>query len=106
MLTRPLHHLRTNLVAYVALMVALGGTSYAAFAVPRNSVGAAAIRNHVISPVKFDPRTIGASIRYWARVTSTGVVVASNTKVTSRDWGAATGVGVLNFGHALGGCFA
>src|SRR5215207_1083677 len=32
-------HLRSNLVAYLALFVALGGTSYAAGALPRNSVG-------------------------------------------------------------------
>ena len=48
-------HLRSNAVAYLALFVALGGTSYA-FAVPRNSVGTRQIRNHAITPVKLDPR--------------------------------------------------
>lgn len=37
-------HLRRNAVAYLALVVALGGTSYAAAKLPRNSVGTVQIR--------------------------------------------------------------
>jgi hypothetical protein len=37
-------HIRSNVVGYVALMVALGGTSYAGIVLPRNSVGAQQIR--------------------------------------------------------------
>ena len=37
-------YLRRNAVAYLALMVALGGTSYAAAQIPRDSVGANQIR--------------------------------------------------------------
>jgi hypothetical protein len=36
---RALRHLRANVIAYVALFVALGGTSYAAVSLPKNSVG-------------------------------------------------------------------
>ena len=39
---------RRNAIAIVALFVALGGTSYAAFGVPINSVGSAQIRNGAI----------------------------------------------------------
>ena len=39
---------RRNAIALVALFVALGGTSYAAFGVPNNSVGTAQIRNGAI----------------------------------------------------------
>ena len=39
---------RRNALALVALFVALGGTSYAAFGVPINSVGSAQIRNGAI----------------------------------------------------------
>jgi hypothetical protein len=39
-----LQHLRTHVVAYLALVVALTGTSYAAGVLPRNSVGAAQIK--------------------------------------------------------------
>ena len=33
-MTRILTHVRTNLIAYLALFVAMGGTSYAAFSLP------------------------------------------------------------------------
>jgi hypothetical protein len=36
---RTVRHLRANVIAYVALFVALGGTSYAAVSLPKNSVG-------------------------------------------------------------------
>jgi hypothetical protein len=39
-----LAHLRPNAVAYVALFVALTGTSYAAIKLPANSVGTKQIR--------------------------------------------------------------
>ena len=47
MLASTLGHIRGNLVAYVALFVALGGTSYAAAneLLPRNSVGTAQVRD-------------------------------------------------------------
>jgi hypothetical protein len=50
---RLLVHIRRNAVAYVALFVALGGTSYAAFDIP----------NHSIDPVKFDPNLSGLGNR-------------------------------------------
>jgi hypothetical protein len=37
-------HLRANVIAYVALFVALGGTSYAAASLPNNSVGSKQIK--------------------------------------------------------------
>jgi hypothetical protein len=43
-LSRGVSHLRHNTVAYLALTIALGGTSYAAAQLPRNSVGADQIR--------------------------------------------------------------
>ncbi len=68
MLSRPLHHVRQNLVAYLALFVALGGTSYAALSIPRNSVGVKQLQNHAIDPVKLNPKYTGAVIRAWADV--------------------------------------
>jgi hypothetical protein len=44
MFSRAISHLRRNTVGYLALMIALGGTSYAAAQLPRNSVGADQIR--------------------------------------------------------------
>jgi hypothetical protein len=46
---RPIHHLRRNAVAYVALSVALGGTSYAAVKLPKNSVGASQIKTNAVT---------------------------------------------------------
>lgn len=41
-------HLRRNAIAYTALTVALGGTSYAAAALPSNSVGPSQIRANAV----------------------------------------------------------
>jgi hypothetical protein len=60
-------HLRSNLVAYIALFVALGGTSYA-LELPNGSVGEKQIKNHAIDPVKFNQRFIAGSIRAWVIV--------------------------------------
>ena len=54
-MTRVLNHLRSNVVAYLALFVALGGTSYAAISLPAGSVGNRQLKNHSISPIKFEP---------------------------------------------------
>ena len=80
MFIRLLGHARANAVAYLALILAglaLAGGAYAALAVPANSVGARQIRNHSIGPVKLDPRSIGGSVRHWARVDATGNIVGS-----------------------------
>jgi hypothetical protein len=55
-------HVRRNLVGYVALFVALGGTSYAATAslLPRNSVGTAQLRNEAVTKSKIAKKTIAA----------------------------------------------
>jgi hypothetical protein len=71
-MTRFLQHARRNVVAYLALFVALGGTSYAAANLPANSVGARQIQNHAIDPAKLNPTGIAASIRAWADVTWDG----------------------------------
>lgn len=44
-----LHHARRNAVAYTALFVALGGTSYAAVSLPRNSVGSGQLKKNAIA---------------------------------------------------------
>jgi hypothetical protein len=71
-----LNHLRHNAVAYLALFVALGGTSYAAINLPAGSVGNKQLRNGSITPVKFDGTYINGSVRAWAVVTPNGAVQA------------------------------
>ena len=47
-------------VALIALFVALGGTSYAAVTLPRNSVGTAQIRNRAVTQTKIAKKTLAA----------------------------------------------
>ena len=53
-----LRHARSNAVGYVALMVALGGTSYAAVALPARSVGPTQLKANAVTSVKVKDRTL------------------------------------------------
>ena len=87
-MTRILSHARNNLVGYLALFVALGGTSYAAISLPPRSVGTQQLRDGAvtseklargsITPAKLDSRLLGGSIRYWAQVNQGGQVVSGS----------------------------
>jgi hypothetical protein len=44
-----LRHARSNAVGYVALMVALGGTSYAAVSLPSRSVGPKQLKTNAVT---------------------------------------------------------
>lgn len=90
-MTRLLAHLRANTVAYLALFVALGGSSYAAVSLPAGSVGNRQIRNRSIDPDKFNPRFIRGSVRVWARVNAGGRVVGGGRGVTVVPQGAVAG---------------
>jgi hypothetical protein len=87
MLTRPLHHLRRhvsrNLVAYLALFIALGGTGYAATSLPAHGVGAAQLRDHSIGPAKLDPSQTSGTVRAWAIVGPQGHLIAGGGKPRS-----------------------
>jgi hypothetical protein len=81
-MTRVLNHVRSNLVAYIALFVALGGTSYAAM-----TISGSQIRNRTINAIKLNPDTISASIRAWVIVDAgadSASVGASSTRVQVR----------------------
>jgi hypothetical protein len=73
-------YLRANALAAVALFVALGGTGYAAFGVPRNSVGTRQLQNGAVTPAKLDRGLITGSVRAWAIVSPTGKVLAGGGK--------------------------
>lgn len=89
---RPLHHLRNNAVGYVALFVALGGSSYAAISLPAGSVGTRQLRNRAVTSAKLakravtaaslDPKSIAGHIADWAQIRSDGHVVSSAPHAT------------------------
>jgi hypothetical protein len=54
---RPRRPTPALLVACVALVIAMGGTSYAAFSLPKNSVGTAQLRSGAITQQKIAKRT-------------------------------------------------
>jgi hypothetical protein len=86
-------HVRRNAVAYVALFVALGGTSYAAIRLPAGSVNNRVIANRTITPGKLNTsaaHSFGGYVRDWASVSAAGQVVASNRRAVnlSADAGA------------------
>jgi hypothetical protein len=69
---RLVNHARSNAIAYAALFIALGGSSYAAA-----TINGSQIRNHTINPSKFNSRLINGNVRAWAIVRPNGKVIAS-----------------------------
>jgi hypothetical protein len=106
-MNRIVSHLRANVVAYAALFVALGGTSYAAFALPANSVGPKQIRNHSITPIKLNPGKIAASVRYWAIIGPDGKLVSARPAgARIAAWDPTGDTGLLRWPTLNRGCFA
>jgi hypothetical protein len=81
-----LAHLRRNAVAYLALFVALGGTSYAAVQLPRDSVGTKQIRDRGVRAPDLRTGAVGS------RAVKNGSLTAADLKagvLTSGPAGAA-----------------
>lgn len=110
-MTRVFSHIKSNAVAYLALFVALGGTSYAALRIPAGSVGARQLKNHSITPIKFDRSAIGGYVRYWAKVDTAGAISASRPRAHLAGWinqpNAAFPGGLVSWNRAVpSACFA
>jgi hypothetical protein len=77
---RLLAHGRDNAVAYLALSLALGGTSYAALSLPAASVGSRQLKNHSITPIKLSRQVgaFGGYVRDWALIDKGGRQLAGN----------------------------
>jgi hypothetical protein len=108
---KTLSFIRHNAVALVALFVALGGTSYAALGLPDGSVGPRQLKNHSITPIKFDTGSIGGFVRYWARIDAAGKIIASRPRARIVVWYAnPTGPysgGIVRWGKPIGrSCFS
>jgi len=84
---RLLHHIRSNVIGYAALFIALGGTSYAAVAIPAGSVGTLQLRNgavtgrklakNAVSAANLNPSSIAGHIADWAQIRADGHVMTS-----------------------------
>ncbi|MGH2870065.1 MAG: hypothetical protein ACRDNK_21155 [Solirubrobacteraceae bacterium] len=114
-MTKILASARSNILAVIAIFVALGGTSYAAFAIPTNSVGSRQLKNHSIGPVKLDRSTIAGYVRDWITIDSTGTIVGSRPHAHLLNWGTTStpSGGIVSWGNPPSGghlvptsCFA
>jgi hypothetical protein len=117
-MTRFLSHLKSNAIACLALFVALGGTSYAAFSLPANSVGTRQLRNGAvtnnkvangsIAPSKLNGSSITGSIAMWARISPGGTVVASKPRAQTLGWSSVYHAGKVSWlGRGIpAGCFS
>jgi hypothetical protein len=114
--TRIVGYLKQNAIALAALFIALGGTSYAAVAIPKNSVGPSQLRkgavtsskihSGAITPGKLSGKSFGGRILYFAEIEDNGVVAASDPKGVKTDaWNASTGGGVILPRPIPDGCF-
>jgi hypothetical protein len=109
--------IRQNAIALCALFVALGGTSYAAFSLPANSVGTRQLRNGgvtsrklangSVTPAKLNAAQIRGSIRFWARIGADGRVIRAAPHAQTIGWNPVTHSGRISWGHAIPtGCFS
>ncbi|HXO09090.1 MAG TPA: hypothetical protein VN880_13710 [Solirubrobacteraceae bacterium] len=108
-MNRALNHFKSNVIAYLALFVALGGTSYAATTLGPGSVGTRQLKNHSVSPVKLQKSSIGGYVRDWAQVNEGGHLIASRPHARLVNWtesGLFPG-GIVSWGHSIPrSCFA
>jgi hypothetical protein len=78
LINRILSYLRHHALAAAAFacsILALAGSSYAAF-----TISGSQIRNHTINPVKLNPKFINGNVRAWAIVAPNGRVIAGRGK--------------------------
>ena len=118
-----------NVVATLALFIALGGSSYAAIKLPKNSVGSTQIKAGAVHTPEIADRTIrlgdislsarsslrgqagpqgpqgpagAAAVKHFASVSSAGGFLRGDAKSGGRD--SAIGAYVVGFGDSVSGC--
>ena len=85
-MTKLLGHFKSNVIAYLALFVALGGTSYAAIKIPAGAVGNRQLRNHSVSPIKLDHGSFAGYMRAYAEISPLGQIIASRPAAKVLVW--------------------
>lgn len=117
-MTRITTFFRHNAIALAALFISLGGTSYAAITIPRNSVGARQLRrgavtsrkihSGAITPGKLSSKYFGGRILYFAEIANNGSVLMSDPKgVKTENWTLSTNGGLVTFPRRIPKkCFA
>ena len=95
-MTKLLNHLKHNVVAYLALFVALGGTSYAAVNLPAGSVGTRQLRNGAVTNKKLAKGSVGAAdldrksiagyVRAYVQISPLGQILASRPAAKVVVW--------------------
>ena len=83
-----LGYVRRHHVGLLALFLALGGTSYAAVKLPRNSVGTAQIKNHAVTTSKLSTATVKALKGAKGATGATGPAGANGANGAKGDPGA------------------
>jgi hypothetical protein len=94
--TKLLTHVKHNVVAYLALFVALGGTSYAAINLPAGSVGTRQLRDQAVTNKKLakgsvgaadlDRKTVGGYVRGYVQISALGQILASRPAAKVVVW--------------------
>jgi hypothetical protein len=106
-MTRLLGHLKNNLIAYLALFVALGGTSYAAANLPAGSVGSRQLRKGSVSAANLDPKSIAGYVAFWAQINANGRLIASSPRATVLTGAPTLGSSNVNWNRVISPrCFA
>src|SRR5690348_8311829 len=95
-----LGHIRNNLIAYLALFVALGGTSYAATTLPSGSVGTPQLRNGAIIASKLNRASIGGYVVAWAHVRQDGRVLSGSRGASAVYQGQSSNFYFVHWSHA------
>jgi hypothetical protein len=124
---RLIQSLKSQSIGVLALFVALGGTGYAAISIPKNSVGTRQLRNGAVTskklanaavtaeklakgsigPADLNSTSIPGYVALWARIFSTGQVVASSVPVTVTEIGPGPASPLLTLhGELPSNCFA
>jgi hypothetical protein len=93
MIGKTLNYLSHHAIAILALvcsLLALAGASYAAIAIPNNSVGTAQLKQGAVTPGKLSGKQFGGYVRAYAMVSATGKLVHSSPQATLSNWGDST----------------